>query len=559
MATLDARAPATQPPSPPKLLVGSPSPDGGAQIEFLPNADPGEEVIRYELWRSTLLPGASSEPSSSSGASNTVQAPAPTAHMVHSSTSSSSNTTPQASGLSGATSSLTANKLQRIAIGPATAQLAGSAARYGVTLHQPVMAAVSRTGASMAASIQTSLLQGHMVAQINSTDLPTGSNTGAWLTDAPAGLDWRRDYAYVVKAIDKDGLESVSEPVDLTPLKVKAGPPANVTATLNARTCAVDVAWQSTEPATAGFVVERQLLTRAGSASTAGPSSSTGHAITAQGTNAAIASTYHPPGATTAFAVTQMNGPDYIQLSQMIPQTRYTDASVFPDNSYVYRVRTVDQAGNVSVPTAIPQNIAIPDGCGTTTALQESSSTLRTPQKGNTTESTQQSVASTAVPPEQSLASTSTQPPTFSANAAAASIPVNGVTTLSFHFQNTTSSPLTGLALTSQLPAGLVIALPNAVTNTCGGTASAPPWMNSITLSGAILAPNASCIVSVNVTGTSAGQKQVSASFSYSGASPVTSNGATITVLPASPKPGNPPNPQPQPNPPPTRKRVVAA
>jgi hypothetical protein len=137
---------------------------------------------------------------------------------------------------------------------------------------------------------------------------------------------------------------------------------------------------------------------------------------------------------------------------------------------------------------------------------------------------------------------------------------VNGVTVLSFRIQNTTGSAITAIAVTSKLPAGLVIALPNALSNSCGGTASAPAWMNSISLTGVRLAPGGSCAISVHVTATAPGQKQVSAALSYSGGSPITSSTANITVLPAGPRPTNPPKPPVSPAPPqPTHTKVVAS
>lgn len=549
MVTIDARAPATQPPGPPKLLVGSPSPDGGAQIEFLPDADPGEEVIRYELWRSKLLPsgaGASDAPASAGGPSGKTQEPSIKARIVHASSGGAASSAPSqthtASTTSGHTSSLSSNKLQRIALGPASPQLAGAAGRYGVTLHEPALAAVSRNGFSMVAAMETSILQGQKVAQVNSTDLPAGSNTGAWLADGPSSLDWRNDYVYVVKAIDKDGLVSTSDPVDVTPLKVKAGLPASVAASLNSRTCAVDVTWQSTDPDTAGFVVERQLLTPSSAASPV--SNSSGPAMTANGPNAGVSSVYYGSAGITAPSI--LNGADYVQLSQMIPAARYTDSSVFPDNSYLYRVRTIDKAGNVSAPAAAAHSIAVPDGCGATASVPP-------------VENPHQQDGATQ-PPQAPVTSNSPQAPRVSAGVASPTIPIKGVTTLSFRIENTTGAAMTGIRLTSSLPAGLIVALPNALANSCGGTASAPAWMNSISLVGVALTPGTSCVISVNVTGTAVGPKQVNGVLSYSAGTPITSSGATITVAPAEPTPANPPKPPAQPTPAqPVHRRVVPA
>ena len=91
----------------------------------------------------------------------------------------------------------------------------------------------------------------------------------------------------------------------------------------------------------------------------------------------------------------------------------------------------------------------------------------------------------------------------------AASIPLNGATSLSFTVQNNnTTSSLTSVGFTDTLPAGLVISTPNGLTGTCGGgTITATQASNVVSLTGAAIAQSASCTFSVNVTGTAAGQK----------------------------------------------------
>jgi len=65
-------------------------------------------------------------------------------------------------------------------------------------------------------------------------------------------------------------------------------------------------------------------------------------------------------------------------------------------------------------------------------------------------------------------------PPTITKAFGAASIPLNGSTSLTFNITNpNTGIALTGIAFTDNLPAGLVIATPNALNSTCGGTATA--------------------------------------------------------------------------------------
>jgi fimbrial isopeptide formation D2 family protein len=89
----------------------------------------------------------------------------------------------------------------------------------------------------------------------------------------------------------------------------------------------------------------------------------------------------------------------------------------------------------------------------------------------------------------------------------AASIPLNGSTSLTFTIQNNnTTVALTGVAFSDTLPAGLVISTPNGLTGTCGaGTITATAGTNTISLSGGTIAANSSCTFAVNVTGIAAG------------------------------------------------------
>src|SRR5207249_4267616 len=64
------------------------------------------------------------------------------------------------------------------------------------------------------------------------------------------------------------------------------------------------------------------------------------------------------------------------------------------------------------------------------------------------------------------------------------------------------TTTLTNLLFIDTL-SGLVVAGPNGVTNTCGGTVVAVPGAPLITLINSTLAPGASCTLTVNVTATS--------------------------------------------------------
>jgi uncharacterized repeat protein (TIGR01451 family) len=122
-------------------------------------------------------------------------------------------------------------------------------------------------------------------------------------------------------------------------------------------------------------------------------------------------------------------------------------------------------------------------------------------------------------------------PPSITKAFGAATIPLNGTTSLTFSISNpNTSLALTGLAFTDSLPAGLVVATPSGISNTCGGTATAVAGSSSVSLSAGTLAGSASCTVSVNVQGTSAGIKNNSVTITSTEAGTGNTSNASITV-----------------------------
>jgi hypothetical protein len=104
-------------------------------------------------------------------------------------------------------------------------------------------------------------------------------------------------------------------------------------------------------------------------------------------------------------------------------------------------------------------------------------------------------------------------PPVLATSFGAISTPVGSSTSLSYTITNPNALPLSGVAFTDTLPAGLVVSTPSGLSTTCvSGTVTATA--GSVTLSGAQVGADATCTVAVNVTGTSEGVEQESATAS---------------------------------------------
>ncbi len=125
-------------------------------------------------------------------------------------------------------------------------------------------------------------------------------------------------------------------------------------------------------------------------------------------------------------------------------------------------------------------------------------------------------------------------PPTITKAFGAATIPLNGHTSLSFNVTNPNAFALTGISFSDALPSGLVVSTPNGLSTTCTGSITATAGSNGINFSGGTLAANGSCTFSVNVTGIAAGVQNNTTgpiSSDQSGLSAATSNTASLIVI----------------------------
>ena len=123
-------------------------------------------------------------------------------------------------------------------------------------------------------------------------------------------------------------------------------------------------------------------------------------------------------------------------------------------------------------------------------------------------------------------------PPGVAASFAPATITAGGSAALSFTVSNPDANTVaqTGVAVAATLPAGLAVASPNGVTGTCGGTITAVPGSQSVTLSGGAVPVDGSCTVTVGVTASAAGALPVTATVGSANGGGGDSATATLTV-----------------------------
>ena len=127
-------------------------------------------------------------------------------------------------------------------------------------------------------------------------------------------------------------------------------------------------------------------------------------------------------------------------------------------------------------------------------------------------------------------------PPAISKAFGASTIAVNGTTSLTFTITNPAANTVaeSGVAFSDSFPAGLVVANPNGLSNTCGGTPSAAAGATTVGLTGGTVAISSTCTLSVNVTGTTSGVKD-NTTGAVSSTNGGTGNTASASITVASP------------------------
>ena len=120
-------------------------------------------------------------------------------------------------------------------------------------------------------------------------------------------------------------------------------------------------------------------------------------------------------------------------------------------------------------------------------------------------------------------------PPTISKSFSAATVGLNGSVTLTFTLANPNpATDLTGVGFSDDMPAGLLIANPDSLGGTCD-TSLVTLTPTNISLVGAVLVANSSCLLSIDVLATAAGD-QVNTTGNITSVEGGTGGTATATV-----------------------------
>ncbi|HZS29126.1 MAG TPA: CSLREA domain-containing protein, partial [Candidatus Angelobacter sp.] len=121
------------------------------------------------------------------------------------------------------------------------------------------------------------------------------------------------------------------------------------------------------------------------------------------------------------------------------------------------------------------------------------------------------------------------EPPTITKTFGAATIPVNGTTTVNFSINNPNVVPI-NTSFTDLLPTGLQVSASPTVSNSCGGTVTATAGAGTISFSNNLTAVG-SCAISVTITGTVDNQYTNSVQILSTDAGNGNTSSANITVI----------------------------
>jgi len=98
------------------------------------------------------------------------------------------------------------------------------------------------------------------------------------------------------------------------------------------------------------------------------------------------------------------------------------------------------------------------------------------------------------------------QAPDFTLTFSPSTVGLNGITTATYSIDNSTSPfDVTALDFSNTLPAGLVIATPSNLSNSCNGTATAVDATTTVSLTGGIVDTQSSCSITVDMLTTGSG------------------------------------------------------
>lgn len=301
-ATLDVRVPATLPPSVPSVIQVAPNGSGHVTVQVRPNVAE-EEVEEYHVLRKQLTPQVSvSDPSSSGGGVGLNRV-----RMVGG----------RAANVGPVRKTVQFGGRSLVPTGTEAARVGSGAARFGVMSHDSPALGI---GASIAkgakglsvdpAALKEMLdLAGYQEVGVLHLDPVQAGALAAW---EDANVVPNTDYIYRIVAVNHDKISSkASMALDATPYKVNADPPPSGEARYDKERNAVSLRWAAPATGATGYVVNRAVDRGDGKLVFV-------QVAVLHGDNGGVA----PAG--------------------------YTDYNGHKGGHYVYRIDTIDAAGNFS-------------------------------------------------------------------------------------------------------------------------------------------------------------------------------------------------------------------